>query len=223
MTAPDGRVSTASTTLALERSLWATLWTAYSAFRQAPDNILDDAGDWNVTEDEWASYLSPGMFVRDVTTSFYRYSLRYVVNEAGRGTRVEVTIRDEHSGRFRFLGNPSGQGDVEYEVPVPARLTGVVLTGDFGGGLGTFVQINSVEVTLRCLQRFTPGVQTSERRDGHDDSETVERNQLFGPTTMMPSALWRLPVERLVHTVGEPDVDGGISGTGWALGVIVPR
>ena len=74
-------------------------------------------------------------------------------------------------------------------MPVPARLTGVVLTGDFGGGLGTFVQINSVEVTLRCLQRFTPGVQTSERRDGHDDSETVERNQLFGPTTMMPSAL----------------------------------
>lgn len=30
--------------------------------------------------------MTPGMFVRDVTTSFYRGSLRCVVDEAGRGS-----------------------------------------------------------------------------------------------------------------------------------------
>jgi hypothetical protein len=219
-TAPDDRMSTVTVSLALERSVWATLWTAYSAFRRAPDNVLDDGGDWAISGGEWQRYLTPGMFVRDVTVSFYRYSLRYVVDANGRGTRVEVAIRGTHDGRFRFLGNPSGQGDVEYEVPVSAALTGVVLTGAFGGGLGSLVRINRVDVTLRCRQRFTLGVQTSERREGSD--EILERNAFLAPSTMIPSGLAALPVDATTHTVDDLVVDGGLTAAGWTLGVLVP-
>jgi hypothetical protein len=217
VTAPDGRVSTATTSLPVPGSLWATLWTVYGAYRNAPDNVLNDDGDWQITTEEWDTYLVPGLFVRDVTTSVFRYSLRYRVDEHGRGRSVEVTNRLENDGRLRFLGNGSGQGDTEYEMPVRVELAGVHLTGDFGAGLGRLVVINHVDVTLRCYQRFTIGVQTSERRDRFVDSQTIQEAR-----TMIPAALSALPIGGFTHTVDKPVVDSGLTGAAWTLGTLVP-
>jgi hypothetical protein len=222
VTALDGRVSTVSTNFPLPRSLWATLWEGYSAFRHAPDNILDDNGDWQISDGEWETYLVPGMFVRDVTLSFFRYSVRYQVDAEGRGTRVEMSNRAMHDGRFHCLGNASGQGDVQYEVPVHALLKGLQLTGDFGSGLGNLVTIKEVNVLLRCHQNFTFGVQTSERRDGLDASETMQKAGLLSPTTMIPSALCCLPVGDLSVAVDDPVVTSSLTVGSWALGVLVP-
>jgi hypothetical protein len=222
VTAPNGDVSTVTMSLRLDRSLWATLWTAYSTFRKAPDDILDDGGDWSISDDEWKSYFTPGMFVRDVTVGFYRYTLRYVVDANGRGQRVDVTATPTHRGRFRFLGSASGQGDVEYDIPIEASLDEVVLTGQFGGGLGALIRIASVTATIRCRQRFTLGVQTSERRDDRDASELLTHQALLRPLTMVPSALAALPVGPTTHIVPSLTVDCGLTGAGWALGVLVP-
>ena len=98
------------------------MWTAYGSFRRAPDDAIDENGDWEISEEEWDASLAPGMFVRDVTVSFYRYSIRYQVDEQGRGLRVDVSNRRVHDARYRFRGNDTGQGDIEYEVPVHAAL-----------------------------------------------------------------------------------------------------
>lgn len=224
VTAPDGRVSVATTTFPLERSLWSTLWIAYGSFRRAPDNVLDDNGDWQVTEGEWQTYLAPGMFVRDVTVSFYRYSIRYQVDEQGRGLRVDVSNRLVHDARYRFRGNDTGQGDIEYEVPVRAALTAVQLTGDFGGGLGSLIAINSVDARLRVRQRFTIGVQTSEQRDRAAESETIRHRGLLGDIDLLPSALCCLPVGEPTLEVepNSPAVDASLTGGGWTLAVLVP-
>lgn len=222
VTAPDGQVSTVETSFPLPRSLWATLWIYYSAFRQPPDDAIDENGDFAISDSEWESFLQPGMFVRDVTIRFFRYSIRFTVDEDGRGTRVEISNRPVHDGRFRFLENVSGQGDTLLEVPISINMDEVRLTGAFGGGIGNLIQMNSVAVDFLLQQRFTTGVQTSEQRDSFSTSETVWNYLLGEEVPAIPSALCCLPVggSSLVHSV--PFVDFSLSGSGWALGVLVP-
>ncbi len=227
VTRPDGVISTVTTSFALPRSLWATLWSGYSAFRHAPDNVLDDNGDWQISEDEWASYLAPGMFVRDVTLAFFRYALRYQVDATGRGTRAHINTSTVHDSRFRFLGQARGQGDVRLEMPVRVAMTDVRLTGDFGGGLGALVAIRRVDAVLRCRQNYTIGVQTSERRDRWDGSETVQAKDVgffTVSTVMLPSALCCLPVGDVTTSLADSEltVDSGLTGAGWVLGALVP-
>ena len=226
VTAPDGRVSTVATTFALPDSLWATLWTAYGAFRRAPDNILDDDGNWQITDDEWATFLSPGMFIQDVSLRFYRYRMRFLTDAEGRGTRVELSIGTTHDGRFRFRGNDAGQGDILYEVPLTADLDAVRLTGDFGGGLGSVVQIDKVNVGFQFKQRFSPGVQTSEQRSRRADSETLVDRELgiFTPSTeeMIPSALCCLPVGELEPDLDSITVRSSLTLAGWGLAILLP-
>ena len=226
VTVPDGRVSTVAITFELPDSFWATLWTAYGAFRRAPDNILDDDGNWQITDDEWEAFLLPGMFIQDVSLRFYRYRMRFLTDAEGRGTRVELSIRTVHDGQFRFRGNDAGQGDILYEVPLTADLDDVRLTGDFGGGLGSVVQIDNVNVGFQFKQRFSPGVQTSEQRGSRADTETLvdRRGGIFTPSTeeMIPSGLCCLPVGELEPDLDSITVRSSLTLAGWSLAILLP-
>jgi hypothetical protein len=85
-----------------------------------------------------------------------------------------------------------GQGDVEYEMPITVSLAEVGLTGTLGSMLGSLVAIEGVDATLLYTVRFQPCVQTSERREGGPETETVVI-AAGEPPRMAPSALCCVP------------------------------
>jgi len=180
-------------------TLWNTLWTTHDAVNDQSDE--DSPVQWALG---------------DFNVRMLRYAFGFNVDGNGGRTSVRVDYTQTNNFTYRFVDSstPPGQGEIEVTVPIEFESDDIRLSG---GGLASWVQINSIAGRYSYTRRYTPCVATSDRRHSDvvqggelgEDIETITAGA--NHDGMIGAALTAKPVGGTTLTLDDMTVDGELT------------